>query len=432
MRTGYSGIVGSRDPVFSSPYYSSGSTTPRGSSALYGGSTTPRSGSATPYSYEATRTTTTTYYREGGGNSPTRGRPGVPDYPTYQSSVKYGAPATPPSPLKYPSSWESERRPSPGPAQRRSVLEDNPYSTGSSFKSSLTATSYGGPGRTSLLNPYTAPQSDYHSSFKNTSFSAAPPTLNAPPSPTSQRVRGISFRNEYSGNGMGSPRMRRAPSMVHTPGTHMLPPQDPADASKYVVVLDLDETLIYARDGPLYARPGLEEFLALLSKGTEAVAWTAGLRAYAQAVLANIDRMGAFKHCIYRHHKWFTGQAGYQKDLKLLGRNLDKVIIIENTPDCIRHYRDHGVLVADYEGGEKPDNTIPMLTEFIRGLISSGLTVPQYLAKCHLLTKRRVLTDVGDYIECYWLDVNAAMPSYGSPKNRVNRDLPVEHRLYGR
>lgn len=35
----------------------------------------------------------------------------------------------------------------------------------------------------------------------------------------------------------------------------MIPPKRRDDQSKITVVLDLDETLIYAREGPLYARP---------------------------------------------------------------------------------------------------------------------------------------------------------------------------------
>jgi len=200
----------------------------------------------------------------------------------------------------------------------------------------------------------------------------------------------------------------------------VLPEQDPQFENKITLVLDLDETLVYAREGPLYARPGLDEFFKVCSERCEVVVWTAGLRAYAQAIIRNIDKNSVVQHCIYRHSKWFTGQAGYRKDLAALGRPLDKVVIIENTPDCIRGYQQNGILVEDYEGGERVDNTIPALTDLIRNMCDSGMTVPQFVTSCPMLTKGPIQTDVGDYIQVYSLNVGLWKPGQHT---RVNRDL---------
>ena len=300
-------------------------------------------------------------------------------------------------------------RPGAGLRERPSILQDNPYNLGAtSFKSGLgyvPSTSQGvglsTPTKTAINHPASFNSGVYGTAGTPTSGQR----YGSPTGTPRQRVRGTSFREDYNGLSPRS-RMRRAPSMLGQPGTMMIPQQAAADYGKYSIILDLDETLIYARDGPLYARPGVDELFDYIGRDTEAIAWTAGLRAYAQAVLANIDKNNAIKHCIYRHSKWFTGQAGYQKDLSLLGRSLDKTLIIENTPDCIRSNRENGVLVQDYEGGELPDSTIPRMTEFIKGLVSSGMSVPEYLSKCPMLSRRRVPTDRGDYIECYWLEVN--------------------------
>eukprot|EP01062_Namystynia_karyoxenos_P073494 TRINITY_DN70286_c0_g1_i1.p1 TRINITY_DN70286_c0_g1~~TRINITY_DN70286_c0_g1_i1.p1 ORF type:complete len:533 (+),score=111.30 TRINITY_DN70286_c0_g1_i1:126-1601(+) len=241
-----------------------------------------------------------------------------------------------------------------------------------------------------------------------------------------QRVRGESFIEECD----RPPALRgrkRAPSMLHSAGDWMLPPQKPEDAGRYAVVLDLDETLIWAREGPLYARPGLPELFAMLDARAEPIVWTAGLRGYAQAVLANVDKRGAVRHCIYRHKKWFSGQAGYQKNLSLLGRPLDKVVIIENTPDCIRGNQNNGVLVADYEGGDFPDNTITVLQLFLTQLIDSGEPVQRFLPRCPLLSRRRVITDLGDAVDVFCLDAHGGQPRPGM-QMRVNRDLSPEER----
>lgn len=241
--------------------------------------------------------------------------------------------------------------------------------------------------------------------------------------PQRQRLRGSSFKSEYQGGGAArraAPGRPRAPSMSHDTSKFCIPDQDPADRDKIVLVLDLDETLVFAREGPLYARPGLDEFFAMCKDKCEVCVWTAGLKAYAQAIIRSIDKQGIVKHCVYRHSKWFTGQAGYRKDLAALGRSLDKTIIIENTPDCIRGYQQNGILVEDYEGGEHADNTIPALTEVIRALCESGMSVPQFVTSCPMLSKAPVQTDVGDYIQVYTLNVGVWTPG---THMRVNRDL---------
>lgn len=235
-----------------------------------------------------------------------------------------------------------------------------------------------------------------------------------------QRKRGTSFKAEYQGAAARAKGRGRAPSMLHEPTKYMIPPQTKEDTGKYSIVFDLDETLVYAREGPLYARPGLDDMWQSLAGRCELIVWTAGLRAYAQAIVRNIDKVGCVKHCVYRHAKWFTGQAGYQKDLAVLGRDPKKMIIIENTPDCIRGWQQNGILVSDYEGGEQPDFTIPALTQFLEGLIDSGKSVPEYVTTSPMLAKTPIQTDMEDFINLYCLNINTWKPEGWQ---RVNRDL---------
>lgn len=236
-----------------------------------------------------------------------------------------------------------------------------------------------------------------------------------------QRIRGESFKQEYQSAARRRPNRRRDPSMNKTENRFVIPEQNPEYQGKLVLVLDLDETLVYARSGPLYARPGLDDFFLLCKeKKVEVVVWTAGLKAYAQAIVENIDKQNAVAHCIYRHNKWFTGQPGYRKDLAALGRSLDHVLIIENTPDCIRGYQANGILVEDYEGGERADNTIYALTEVIRSICDNDMTVPNFLANCDVLSRGEIQTDIGDYIHVYRLNMKVWEPG---THVRVNRDL---------
>lgn len=266
--------------------------------------------------------------------------------------------------------------------------------------------------------------------------------------PRAQRIRGLSFKQEYSSRepqnssslfqrmkarvtGQGPTAGRnRAPSMVQELGKELVPPKEDALKDRITVVLDLDETLIYAREGPLYARPGLEELMIFLKDNCEAIVWTAGVKAYAQAVVRNIDKHDAIRHTVYRHKKWFTGCAGYNKDLTLLGRNLDTTIIVENTPDCLRGNEGHGILVSDYEGGELEDNTLVAILLLLKDLVHrrsvEGLTVPQYIERSNFLAKQKIPTDMGNLMDCYCLDIANSSLFQRQKETRVNKDLPVQ------
>jgi len=260
--------------------------------------------------------------------------------------------------------------------------------------------------------------------------------------PKPQRRRGQSFKQDYRSAAQPSlfEKMKarvtgqrlRQPSMIKEVGRELIPAADPSVAGRMTVVLDLDETLIYAREGPLYARPGIDELLLYLKEHFEAVVWTAGVRAYAQAVVKNVDKVNAIHHCVYRHKKWFTGCAGYNKDLTLLGRDMANTIIIENTPDCLRGNEGNGILVADYEGGELADDTLYCILALLKDLVerrkTSAISAVEYVATSKFLTRQPVPTDLGDALQCYCLDANNPELFKALKDQRVNLDLRSDGR----
>lgn len=158
------------------------------------------------------------------------------------------------------------------------------------------------------------------------------------------------------------------------PASLLLPPKKSND-SRPTLVLDMDEALIHSRftsqyfsksslrhrirmdnepeealapiqisDGhggevDLFVRPGLYSFLNRVRQLFELVLWTSAEEKYAQSVLTHIDpNMRYFpnsrrlfrQHCrqFEMHRKSFWN--GSVKDLSQLGRNLERVCILEN------------------------------------------------------------------------------------------------------
>eukprot|EP01062_Namystynia_karyoxenos_P030043 TRINITY_DN2248_c0_g3_i1.p1 TRINITY_DN2248_c0_g3~~TRINITY_DN2248_c0_g3_i1.p1 ORF type:complete len:466 (+),score=96.84 TRINITY_DN2248_c0_g3_i1:65-1399(+) len=182
--------------------------------------------------------------------------------------------------------------------------------------------------------------------------------------------------------------------------------QLPCDAGKPVVVLDLDETLVYARDGPIRLRPGVRKLMSALSGRCEAIVWTAGEREYAERAVQCIDPPRAtVRHCVFRHPMWFDGRRGQAKELRLLGRPLQRTLMLDNAPDCVRRDVTNSVVVPDWVGHEE-DDVLDHVTELVSQLISDmdagrAASVSDFLAASPALSRRSLRTDLGDALVCH-------------------------------
>lgn len=185
----------------------------------------------------------------------------------------------------------------------------------------------------------------------------------------------------------------------------LVSPKPPHLKGKLTVVLDLDETLVYARKGPLFVRPGLKELMSFLNANCETIVWTAGAGLYAMAVLNEIDPDAVVSYTIARTSPLSLGRNG-EKDLKLLGRDLAEVLCIENTPDSIRRNISNSILVEDYVGGELEDTTLFALIELLQDLVEclkKGISVSQFIKTSSRVFRVLVPTDARDMLQCYCL-----------------------------
>ncbi|ESS70842.1 hypothetical protein TCDM_00268 [Trypanosoma cruzi Dm28c] len=169
-------------------------------------------------------------------------------------------------------------------------------------------------------------------------------------------------------------RLVRARAPAGAADGFFIPPVRAVDEGKLVVVLDLDETLVYSRSGRIILRPGVNRLFDVLRGRCETVVWTAGEKSYAMEVLQLIDPSHCVQHCIYRHEKWWTERPGYVKDIAALGRPLHQTIIIDNTPDCLRAHTRNALLVRDFRGpcggSSRFDNTLFVLADIIDDVLN--------------------------------------------------------------
>uniref|UniRef100_A0A3Q4AQH6 protein-serine/threonine phosphatase n=1 Tax=Mola mola TaxID=94237 RepID=A0A3Q4AQH6_MOLML len=147
----------------------------------------------------------------------------------------------------------------------------------------------------------------------------------------------------------------------------LLPQMESSDAGKICVVIDLDETLVHSSFKPVHnadfiipveidgmvhqvyvlKRPHVDEFLKRMGEMFECVLFTASLSKYADPVSDMLDKWGAFRSRLFRESCVFH-KGNYIKDLSHLGRDLNKVIIIDNSPASYIFHPENAVPVVSW------------------------------------------------------------------------------------
>ncbi|CAN7999179.1 unnamed protein product [Ixodes pacificus] len=150
-------------------------------------------------------------------------------------------------------------------------------------------------------------------------------------------------------------------------GKFLLPPVRHQDLHKICLIIDLDETLVHSSfkpisnadfvvpveiDGTVHQvyvlkRPYVDEFLQRVGDAYECVLFTASLAKYADPVADLLDKWGVFRSRLFRESCVFY-RGNYVKDLGRLGRDLHRVVIIDNSPASYIFHPDNAVPVGSW------------------------------------------------------------------------------------
>ena len=152
-------------------------------------------------------------------------------------------------------------------------------------------------------------------------------------------------------------------------------PKEIEGNKKYTLVLDLDETLISFRfnkkyQGILRTRPGLYNFLKDVGTKYEMVIFTAGTQQYADPIIDIIEKdKEIFVKRLYRQHTVFIDNI-FVKDLTKLGRDLSKIIIVDNMPQNFTFQKENGIFIKNYFGQDDDDTALIDLTPILLRIAS--------------------------------------------------------------
>ena len=155
------------------------------------------------------------------------------------------------------------------------------------------------------------------------------------------------------------------------------------------LVLDLDETLIHStmahhdsagadftiqvlldKEYPVYVRkrPFLHEFLERVSKMFEIIIFTASKKLYAEKLLDVLDPENKlFSRRVYRDSCIYQ-DGTYTKDLTVLGIDLAKVAIVDNSPQVFRLQVNNGIPIESWFD-DPSDSALMSLLPFLEKLV---------------------------------------------------------------
>ena len=125
---------------------------------------------------------------------------------------------------------------------------------------------------------------------------------------------------------------------------------------------------------------GAEHFITVLSQYCEIVIFTASTKYYCDIVIDGLDCKNLIDYKLYREYTQDYNGINV-KDLEKLGRDLSKIIIIDNIEDNYAFQPNNGLNIIDFEGDENDNELQYLLIDLLEVVSEPGKNVLNELPK---------------------------------------------------
>lgn len=181
-------------------------------------------------------------------------------------------------------------------------------------------------------------------------------------------------------------------SESYTNGVSLLPALTPELVDRKCLVLDLDETLVHSSfkyiwnadfvipveiEGLVHEvyvakRPGVDEFLKRVNQLFEVVVFTASVSKYGDPLLNRLDPKNLVHHRLFRE-SCFNFHGNYIKNLSWLGRDLESVVIVDNSPAAYALQPRNAVPISSWFS-DMHDNELMDMLPFLEDLANPNVS----------------------------------------------------------
>lgn len=194
----------------------------------------------------------------------------------------------------------------------------------------------------------------------------------------------------------------------------VLLPKQTRSCPSLSLVLDLDETLVHSTLEPcddadfsfpvnynllehviyVKCRPHLKAFMERIAGVFEVIIFTASQSIYADQLLNVLDpKRRIFRYRFFRESCVFF-DGNYLKDLSVLGRDLSRVVIIDNSPQAFGFQVDNGIPIESWFD-DPSDQELLLLLPFLESLLGTEDVRPLIAEKFN--TREKVAAAVCRY-----------------------------------
>ncbi|KAJ1979831.1 hypothetical protein H4R34_002677 [Dimargaris verticillata] len=183
-------------------------------------------------------------------------------------------------------------------------------------------------------------------------------------------------------------------------------PRKTRSSPPITLVLDLDETLVHCStefdanpdlvfpvefQSTVYQvccrlRPGYREFLERAAQVFEVVIFTASQKIYADRLLSILDPgRHLIRHRLFRESCVRIAET-YLKDLSILGRDLSKVVIVDNSPQVFGYQLSNGIPIVSWYD-DPADRELSSVLKFLETLVGVDDVRPHIDSKYRMREK---------------------------------------------
>ena len=161
----------------------------------------------------------------------------------------------------------------------------------------------------------------------------------------------------------------------------------------YSLVISLDDTLLHFKAGMnknnkgiVKLRPGLTEFFEAVKPYYEIIVFNCGNKNYCDLILNSFDNKNIYIDYKLNRDHCIIVKNDYIKDITKIGRDINKIIIVDNIPQNYRLNKENGIYIKSFYGDNPNDKVLYYLSKILVKIARNG-------------------GDVRDGIKKYWIEI---------------------------